>query len=363
MSEISTKVAERFSSAENSREFKMLIDGEWVSAASGETFTCVDPYDGVEWGSVPAGGAEDVDRAVRAAARAFAEGEWAELTPPKRAALLRRIAARLEEEAETLARAQVHENGKLIGEMRMSIQLTASDAYFFAGLAEALHGLAPTPPLENVVCYTRREPLGVVGAITPWNTPIGLLAWKLLPALAAGNTMVIKPSEVTPTSTLLLGELLQDAGLPPGVVNVVTGFGDPAGSALVRHPGVAKVAFTGSTATGKVIGREAAERLARVTLELGGKSPNVVFADADLSNAVNGIMAGIFAAGGQTCMAGSRVLVQRDAYAEVAALLVERARQIRIGDPLDEGSQLPPVASRPQLDKVLSYISIGHEEG
>jgi (Z)-2-((N-methylformamido)methylene)-5-hydroxybutyrolactone dehydrogenase len=277
--------------------------------------------------------------------------------------VLRRLGQLLEEHAERLARAQTHENGKLITEMRMSLGLCASDAYFFSGLAETLHGKAPTPGLPNFVCYTRREPIGVVGAITPWNTPVGLLLWKLLPALAAGNTIVVKPSEVTPTSTLLLAELVLEAGLPPGVMNVVTGFGDPAGMALVAHPGVDKIAFTGSSATGAAIAQVAAARFARVTLELGGKSPNILFADADISNAVTGIMAGVFAAAGQTCMAGSRVFVQEGIYDAVAELLVERARMVKIGDPLDDGSQLPPVASRAQFEKVLSYVDVARADG
>jgi aldehyde dehydrogenase (NAD+) len=215
----------------------------------------------------------------------------------------------------------------------------------------------------NFVAYTVREPIGVVAAITPWNTPLGLLGWKLFPALAAGNSVVVKPSEVTPTSTLLLAELAVAAGVPPGVVNIVTGYGDSTGAALVSHPGVDKIAFTGSTATGRAIAVVAAERNARVSLELGGKSPNVIFADADLDNAVNGVMAGVFAATGQTCMAGSRVLVESRVYDEVAHLLADRARRIRPGDPLEAETQLGPLASRAQLDKVLSYLELGKRDG
>jgi aldehyde dehydrogenase (NAD+) len=208
-----------------------------------------------------------------------------------------------------------------------------------------------------------REPVGVVAAITPWNTPLGLLGWKLFPALAAGCTVVVKPSEITPTSTLMLAELIVEAGFPPGVVNVVTGPGDPTGMALVAHPGVDKIAFTGSNRAGKAIARTAAERCARVSLELGGKSPQVVFADADVSNAVNGVMAGVFAATGQTCMAGSRVLVEDAVYDQFAELLVARAQKMRAGDPLDPATQLAPLASRAQLEKVLSYFDVAKEEG
>jgi (Z)-2-((N-methylformamido)methylene)-5-hydroxybutyrolactone dehydrogenase len=216
-------------------------------------------------------------------------------------------------------------------------------------------------PFPNFTTYTVREPLGVVAAITPWNTPLGLLGWKLFPALAAGNTVVAKPSEVTPTSTLLLAELAVEAGVPKGVFNVVTGLG-ATGAALVDHPGVDKIAFTGSTTTGLRIGATAAARGARVSLELGGKSPQIIFDDADLNNAVNGVMAGVFAATGQTCIAGSRVLVDAAIYDEFAALLSERAALMRHGDPLDASSQLGPVASQPQLEKILSYVDIGKGE-
>jgi len=344
------------------REFRMLIGGESVAAESGETFTCVDPYLEEAWGRVPVASAGDVDRAVRAARRAF-EGGWPQASAASRAALLRRLAALVEEHADELANRQIRENGKLIAEMRPGVDAVAADCHFFAGLAEALHGATvPTGP-PNLVGYTLREPVGVVAAITPWNTPLGLLGWKLFPALAAGNTVVVKPSEITPTSTLALAELVGEAGFPDGVVNVVTGPGNPTGAALVAHPGVDKIAFTGSTATGSAIAKVAAERNARVSLELGGKSPQVVFDDADVSNAVNGIMAGVFAATGQTCMAGSRALVEEGVYDEVAELLVRRGALIRPGDPLDPATQLGPLASRPQLDKVLRYIELGGEEG
>jgi aldehyde dehydrogenase (NAD+) len=345
------------------REFRMLVDGEWVLAESGETFSCVDPYLEEAWGRVPVAGPADVDRAVRAARRAFDEDGWPQTSAASRAALLRRLAGLLEANADVLAHRQIRENGKLVTEMRPGVDVVAGDCYFFAGLAESLHGATVPVGPPNFVGYTLREPIGVVAAITPWNTPLGLLGWKLFPALAAGNTIVVKPSEVTPTSTLAFAELVVEAGFPRGVVNVVTGYGDPTGTALVAHPGVDKIAFTGSTATGRAIAHVAAERNARVSLELGGKSPNVVFADADLGNAVNGIMAGVFAATGQTCMAGSRVLIEDAAYDEVAELLVRRGALIRAGDPLDEATQLGPLASRAQLDKVLGYIELGKEDG
>ncbi|HVW17753.1 MAG TPA: aldehyde dehydrogenase family protein [Solirubrobacteraceae bacterium] len=345
------------------REFRMLVDGDWVAAESGETFRCFDPFNESAWGLVPVAGPVDVDRAVRAARRAFDEGGWPQATAAQRAALLRRLAELLLADADALALRQVRENGKLITEMRAGVDVVAGDCHYFAGLAEALQGATVPVGVPEIVAYTVPEPIGTIAAITPWNTPLGLLGWKLFPALAAGNTVVVKPSEVTPTSTLRLAELAMEAGFPPGVVNVVTGPGDPTGIALAGHPGIDKIAFTGSAATGRAIAHIAADRNARVSLELGGKSPNVIFADADLDNAVNGVMAGIFAATGQSCMAGSRVLVQDAAYDEVAELLVSRARRIRPGDPADPATQLGPVASPAQLEKVLGYLDLGRSEG
>jgi acyl-CoA reductase-like NAD-dependent aldehyde dehydrogenase len=358
----STVLVERSNKAID-REYRMLIDGEWVVSTSGATFPCVDPYTEEKWGAVPAADGADVDRAVRAARRAFDEDGWPQTPPAHRAALLRRLAQLIEQNAEQLAYQQIRENGKLITEMRPGSDVLASSCYFFAGLAETLHGMTIPVSIPNMVSYTVREPIGVVGAITPWNSPLLLLGWKLFPALAAGNAIVIKPSEVTPTSTIMLAELVVQAGFPKGVVNVVTGYGDPTGTALVNHPGIDKIAFTGSTATGRKIALAAAERNARVSLEMGGKSPNIIFSDADTSNAVNGVMAGIFAASGQSCMAGSRVLIENSVYDEFANLLVERGRKMIPGDPLDPATQLGPLASKAQLDKVLGYFDIAGAEG
>ena len=345
------------------REFPMLIDGEWTAAATGKVFSCEDPYLEEPWGKIPLAGADDVEKAVAAARRAFDEDGWPQTPPVKRAALLRALAQLIQDNADRLAYQQIRENGKLIGEMRAGSDVLANAGFYFAGLTETLHGMSIPVSIPNMVSYTVREPIGVVAAITPWNSPLLLLAWKLFAALAAGNTVVVKPSEVTPTSTLLLGELIIKAGFPKGVVNIITGYGQPAGEALVNHPGVDKVAFTGSTATGKAISQAAARRNARVSLELGGKSPNIIFADADISNAVNGVMAGIFAASGQSCMAGSRVLVEDSVYDEVAGLLVQRGSRMIPGDPLDPATQLGPVASRPQLEKILGYLDIAAAEG
>jgi aldehyde dehydrogenase (NAD+) len=339
----------------------MLIGGNWTQAESGETFRCTDPYTGEDWGSVPRAAAADVDSAVRAAAKAFED--WARTPPARRSALLRRLGELVEANVERIAATQVRENGKLLSEMRGGTRSLAADCAFYGALGETVHGYTVQPSIPDHVAYTRREPIGVIAAITPWNSPLTLLGWKLLPALAAGNTVVIKPSEVTPVSTLLLGELIDQAGFPPGVVNIVTGFGRGTGDVLVANPLVDKIAFTGSTATGTAIAKVAAERHARISLELGGKSPNIVFDDADLDAALTGIEAGIFAATGQSCNAGSRVLVQAGVYDDVAAMLAERARAMRAGDPLDPATELGPLASHAQLGKVTSYFDIARSEG
>ncbi len=342
--------------------FPLWIGGRWCAAQSGACFAAHDPYTETDWGCLADAGAVDVDAAVSSATRAFDDGRWSGRLAAERARCLLRVADLIERESEILARQQVFENGKLWSEMYPGMAAVAADCRFFAGLAETHNGQTVPPSRAGFTTFTLREPLGVVAAITPWNTPLGLLAWKLFPALAAGNTVVVKPSEVTPSSTLLLAALMAEAGIPDGVVNVVTG-GSKAGAALVAHPGIAKIAFTGSTATGQAIASQAALRSVRVTLELGGKSPNIIFADADLDNAVNGVMAGIFAATGQTCIAGSRVLVQAPVYERVCEMLAERGSRMVAGDPLDPATQLAPLASRGQLQKVLSYFAIAREEG
>jgi acyl-CoA reductase-like NAD-dependent aldehyde dehydrogenase len=343
------------------RKYRLLIDGQFVDSQDGRTFQCEYPYSGVKWGAAPLAGAADVDRAVQAAHRAF-EGGWGRTRPVERANLLRRLADLLIEDAEALGLLQVHENGKLLSEMRTAGPNLAGQARFMAGLAETTTGYTSQSNVLNTTSYTVREPIGVVAAITPWNSPLALLGWKLFPALAAGNTVVVKPSEVTPLSTLRLGELCMRAGMPPGVVNVVTGYGD-IGAALVEHPLVDKIAFTGATATGQAIARAAASRNARLTLELGGKSPNIVFDDADLDRAIDGIIAGIFSASGQTCLAGSRILVQETIGEDFFQELARRVRRMRLGDPLDGATEIAPVASRAHLQKVLGYLEIAKAEG
>ena len=344
------------------KNYKMFINGEWVDSNSGETITCTDPFNQAPWATVPRATSHDVDNAVMSARRAFNSPEWSSLGPLQRAQLLRNLAQLIETNSAELAHLQVRENGKLLRELLGQAKLMANHCYYYAGLAEVMEGKTTGQSLPDMINYTVREPLGVVAAITPWNSPLLLMLWKLGPALAAGNTIVIKPSEVTPVSTLIFAELIQRAGFPKGVVNVVTGFGD-VGSQLVRHPEVDKVAFTGSTATGKDIASAAGSRLARVSLELGGKSPNIIFADTILDNAVKGVLAGIFGATGQTCMAGSRVLIQDSVYDEFTDKLLEGVRAIKIGDPFHEDSEMGTVAFEGQFKKVLEYIAIGKNEG
>jgi aldehyde dehydrogenase (NAD+) len=293
---------------------------------------------------------------------AFEGGAWPRALPAQRAKWLRRLGELIEREAQELANLQVLENGKLMREVLGQTAGLAAHCHYFAGAAEQLHGHTVPLSVPDMFNYTVREPVGVVAAVTPWNSPLSLLLWKLCPALAAGNTIVVKPSEVTPVSTLALAGLFEEAGFPPGVVNVVTGDGT-VGEALVRHPGVDRIAFTGSTAVGKAVAKAAAERLARVSLELGGKSPNIVFPDADPGNAVNGVLAGIFAAAGQTCLAGSRALVHADIHDAFAERLVERARRIRLGDPLHPDTEMGTLSCRMQYDKVLHWIDVARQDG
>jgi aldehyde dehydrogenase (NAD+) len=309
---------------------------------------------------VPQAGAADVDAAVSAARAAF-EG-WRKTTGVERARLMRRLADLIADNAARIAVVETTDNGKLIREMEGQLRGLADYYHWFAGAADKIHGETLPSDRANFFIYTLREPVGVVGAITPWNSPVLLMSWKLAPALAAGCTFVVKPAEQAPASTLEFASLVEEAGFPPGVFNVVTGFGD-AGAALAAHPGVDKVAFTGSTAVGKLVMKGAADHLARVSLELGGKSPHIVFADADLEAAANGVVAGIFAATGQTCMAGSRLFVQEGAYDELLDRLAARARAIRLGDPLEPATEMGPVAFEEHRDQVEARVSRAVSEG
>jgi aldehyde dehydrogenase (NAD+) len=342
--------------------FRMLIGGKAVDALSGRTFESQNPYTGQPWAVVPDGGPDDVDAAV-AAARSALDGEWGAMTGFARAALLHRLADLISENAERLARLEVNDSGKLYREMIGQLNGLGGWYHYYAGLADKIEGRQIPSPNPNYLVYTRREPVGVVAAITPWNSPLLLMTWKLAPALAAGCTVVVKPSEHCPVSTLGFAELIDRAGFPAGVVNVVTGLSRETGAALAAHPGVDKVAFTGSTATGRAVAKAAAENINKVTLELGGKSPQVVFPDADLAAAANGVIAGVFAATGQTCMAGSRLIVHADVHDELVRLIAERASRIRLGDPNDAETEMGPVANVPQYEKVVGYLATARSEG
>jgi aldehyde dehydrogenase (NAD+) len=341
----------------------MYIDGKYVDSASGKWFDSYNPYTGEPWAQIAQGTAEDADRAVRAAHKAFTEGPWPQLSASQRGLLLHKLGELVARDARKLAETEVRDNGKLIAEMQGQLNYLPQWYYYFGGLADKIQGAVIPLDKKGFFNFTRHEPLGVVGAITPWNSPLLLAAWKLAPALAAGNTVVIKPSEFTSASTLEFVKLFEEAGFPPGVVNVVTGFGKDVGTPLVEHPLVKKIAFTGSDATGRAINELAAKTFKRVSLELGGKSPNIVFADAKIEDAVNGAVSGIFAATGQTCIAGSRLLLQESIHDAFMEKLLALAKTARMGDPMSLDTQVGPVTTRPQYEKVLGYIDIAKKEG
>ena len=341
----------------------MFIGGEWVEAASGEHFPSDNPYTGKPWASIPRGGAADAARAVEAAHKALTSGEWPKCNATKRGALLRKLGDLITEHSKALAETEVRDNGKLYAEMSAQTAYMAQWYYYFGGLADKIEGSVIPIDKPDTFNYTRYEPMGVIAMIIPWNSPLLLLAWKLAPALAAGNTVVVKPSEYTSASALEFMKLIEQAGFPPGVVNVVTGFGAEVGTPLVEHPKVAKVAFTGSDATGQRIYEAAAKGLKRVSMELGGKSPNIVFDDAHIDNAVKGVISGIFAATGQTCIAGSRLLVQQSIHDQFVDKLVALAKTAKMGDPMSLDTQVGPVTNPPQFKKILDYIDIAKGEG
>jgi (Z)-2-((N-methylformamido)methylene)-5-hydroxybutyrolactone dehydrogenase len=345
------------------KKYRMLAGGQWVEPASGAWFESVNPYTAQPWALVPRGTKDDVDRTVAAAKSAFYDGEWRKLTASTRGDLLRRLADLIAAEADRLAEIETTDNGKLIAEMRGQLKYIPQWFHYFGGLADKIEGRVIPIDKPGVFNFTREEPLGVVAAITPWNSPLLLATWKLAPALAAGNTVVWKPSEFSSVSALAFGELFERAGIPPGVVNIVTGFGNEVGEPLITHPDVAKIAFTGGDRTGEHVYGLAARGIKHITLELGGKSANIVFDDADLDQAVKGVVSGIFAATGQTCIAGSRALIHRPVLDEFVDKLLALAKTAKMGDPLDTGTQVGPITTRPQFEKVLDYIRIAKEEG
>ncbi len=347
-------------------QYDHFIGGEFRELSGGERIDIVYPYTGEIWSTVPDGTADDVHAAVSTARETFESAEWNDLSRSERAAILRQIGEVFDDHTEELGQLETRQNGKLIREMEGQMGIIGDYYRFFAGLCET-EDVGEVKPVENkdgqFFNYTRKEPLGVVGAITPWNSPLLLTTFKLAPALAAGNTFVHKPSEQTPVSALRFAELIaEETDLPDGAYNVVTGAGET-GAALSDHDDIDKLAFTGSTATGRKIGQTAGENLVPVSLELGGKSPNIVFPSADFDNALNGVIKGIFAATGQTCLAGSRVLIQEDVAEEFVDRLTDRAADIELGDPMDPETEMGPVAFKGQWEKVRGYIESGRNEG
>lgn len=343
--------------------YQTYIDGGWCEAKSGKRFETENPYTGEPWALIPECDAADVDRAVEAAHRAFEEGPWPRMTATQRGRLLRRLGDALAPHAEHLADIEVRDNGKLRTEMLAQCRYLPEWYYYYGGLADKIEGSVIASDRADAFNYTLREPVGVCAMIVPWNSPLLLVAWKLAPALAAGCTAVIKPSEYTSASLLEFMKVFEQVGFPQGVVNVVTGYGQAVGEPLVGHPKVAKVAFTGGGLTGRRVYELAARGLKKVSLELGGKSPNIVFDDANLDDAVNGAISGIFAATGQTCIAGSRLLVQESIHDAFMERLLAAASQARLGDPMLAETQVGPVTTPPQYRKVLDYIDIAKGEG
>lgn len=341
---------------------RLFIGGEWVDAAERRTFTTYNPATGAAIADVAEAGPTDVDAAVTAARRAFEDPAWRRMDAADRGTLLWRIADAIEARADELLRLEVIDNGKPIREAKFDLRQAIDAFRYYAGWTTKLEG-ETIPVRGDVLNYTLREPVGVVGGIIPWNFPLLMAAWKVAPALACGNTMVLKPAEQTPLSALELAAIAADVGLPPGVLNVVPGYGETAGAALVAHAGVDKVAFTGSTAVGRTIMREAAATLKRVSLELGGKSPNIVLADADLEAAARGAFSAVFYNAGQACTAGSRLLIHESVKDALVDQLVERAATMKPGDPLDPKRRMGPLISEEQLARVLGYIATGRDEG
>ncbi len=342
--------------------YQLFINGTWTEAQSGKTFTTPNPATGEPLAEVAEADAVDIDRAVRAARKAF-EGPWSTISPRDRSRLLYKLAQLIERDSRRLAELETVDNGKPIREsLYIDLPQVVETFEYFAGWATKIEG--ETIPLPGAMFnYTLREPVGVCGQIIPWNFPLLMCAWKLAPALAAGNTCVLKPAEQTPVTAMELAKLIQEAGFPEGVVNIVPGYGETAGAALASHPGIDKIAFTGSTEVGKLIAHAAASNLTKVSLELGGKAPNIIFADADLDQAVDGAMMGIFFNQGQVCCAGSRLFVAeavRDTFIE---RFQARAGALKVGDPLQPDTQMGPQVSEEQLDRIKGYVAIGRKEG
>lgn len=347
----------------------MLVNGDWIPAASGATLAVLDPATEQEIATVPAAGQADIDRAVSAARRALEAGSWPSLRPAQRQRLMLTLADRLEQRARSFAEVESIDNGKSVAiAQAVDVALAVDFLRYMAGWVTKIEGLTldvsvPYAPQAQFVAYTRREPVGVVAAVVPWNFPLLVAVWKLGPALAAGCTVVLKPAEQTPLTALMLGELIIESGFPPGVVNIVTGDGLGAGAPLVRHPGIDKISFTGSTEVGKLIGKAAVDNMTRCTLELGGKSPVIVLDDCDPSTAAAGAAQAIFFNQGQVCCAGSRLYVQKKHFDRVVADVASIAAKMSLGPGLDPTAQMGPLVSREQMERVCSYIDIGRQQG
>ncbi len=347
----------------NVKSYQMLIDGKWVNASNGAMFESINPTNGQVWSKVPEATETDVDDAVNAAHRAFLTGPWSKMTPTERGKCLRKLGDLLAEKSEPLGRTESVDTGKMLKETRWQAKYIAEFFHFYAGCADKISG--ETLPIDkpDLFVFTNREPLGVVAAIVPWNSQLFLVAVKVGPALAAGNTIVLKASEHASAAMLEFGELVAEAGFPPGVVNIVTGHGEPCGKALTSHPLVARISFTGGPNAARHVLYNSAENFAEVSLELGGKSPFIVFDDANIESAVNGSVAGIFGAAGQSCVAGSRLYLHEDIADEFLERMVAIAKDIRIGDPLLEETQMGPLCTIGQLENIEKEVSKAIEEG
>jgi aldehyde dehydrogenase (NAD+) len=360
---MATVTAPRKAARPQIRQTQLLIDGQWTPARSGKTFETINPATEEVIASVAEADAADVEMAVRAARKAFDEGPWPRMDARERGRIMMRLADLMEAEIDELAALESLDNGKPVSDAKLGdIPLAIQVIRYYAGWADKIQG-ATIPINGNFFCYTRKEPVGVAGQIIPWNFPILMVAWKWGPALAAGCTVVMKPAEQTPLTALRLARLAQEAGVPDGVINVVPGFGPTAGAAIVKHPGIDKVAFTGSGETAQIIMRQAADQLKRLTFELGGKSPNIVFADADLDAAAAGAHVGIYLNQGQCCCAGSRLFVEDKIHGEFVERVVADSKARRVGDPFDPATQQGPQVDKAQFDKIMGYIQAGQKEG
>ena len=345
------------------KSYQMLINGEWVDASNGNSFTSINPSTGDAWATIPEASAQDVDRAVKSAHEAFTNGPWASTLPTERGRYLRKLADLLADKSEELGRTETIDTGKMLKETLWQAKYIAEFFHYYAGCADKIHGQTMPIDKPDLFVFTDREPLGVVAAVVPWNSQLFLVAVKIGPALAAGNTIVLKASEQASAAMLEFGKLIEEAGFPPGVVNIVSGHGDPCGKVLTSHPLVQRISFTGGPVAAKHVLYNSAENFAEVSLELGGKSPFIVFNDADIESAVNGSIAGIFGATGQSCVAGSRLYLHEDIADEFLKRMVELAAKIKIGDPLAEETQMGPLCTNGQLETIEQEVSYAQTQG